>query len=76
MAYNFDSEYYPMMVRIEAGPGTIVHFAENSDYEGVFKVEVDSDYIVSLVDDRVANQVGLDSEQVANMVRERLQILT
>tara|TARA_X000001316_G_scaffold12182_2_gene6109 strand:+ start:1562 stop:2854 length:1293 start_codon:yes stop_codon:yes gene_type:complete len=70
MAYNFDSEFYPMMVRIEAGPGTIVHFAENSDYEGVFKVEVDSDYIVSLVDDRVANQVGLDSEQVANMVRE------
>lgn len=70
MAYNFDSDYYPMMVRIEAGPGIIVHFNENSDFEGVFQVDVDSDYIVNLIDERTAGTAGLDSERVANMVRE------
>ena len=45
MAYNFDSDFYPMMVRVEAGPGIIVHFGYNIDFEGVFKVDLDSDYV-------------------------------
>jgi hypothetical protein len=64
MAYNFDSDFYPMMVRVEAGPGIIVHFGENSDFEGVFKVDLDSDYVVALINEHSS------SESVANMVRE------
>ena len=70
MAYNFDSEYYPMMVRVEAQTGIIVHFDENSDYEGVFRVEIDSDYIVGIIDNRIAAVSGLDSDQVENMINE------
>ena len=71
MAYNFDSDFYPMMVRVEAGPGIIVDFNENSDYEGVFRVNIDSDYIVALIQDNaVSGGGGLDSETIANMVRE------
>lgn len=70
MAYNFDSDFYPMMVRVEAGPGIIVHFGENSDFEGVFKVDLDSDYVVALINEHSSSGGGLDSETVANMVRE------
>lgn len=70
MAYNFDSDFYPMMVRVEAGPGIIVHFGENSDFEGVFKVDLDSDYVVALINEHSSSGGGLDSESVANMVRE------
>ena len=70
MAYNFDSEFYPMMVRVEAQTGIIVHFDENSDYEGVFRVEIDSDYIVGIIDNRIAAVSGLDSDQVENMINE------
>ena len=70
MAYNFDSEFYPMMVRVEAQTGIIVHFDENSDYEGVFRVEIDSDYIVSLIDSRISAVSGLDSDQTYNMIQE------
>lgn len=71
MAYNFDSDFYPMMVRVEAGPGIIVHFGENSDFEGVFKVDLDSDYVAAIVDDRSSsNSGGFDSETIANMIRE------
>lgn len=70
MAYNFDSDFYPMMVRVEAGPGIIVHFGENSDFEGVFKVDLDSDYVVSIIDKNAGSSGGLDSDTIANMVRE------
>lgn len=70
MAYNFDSDFYPMMVRVEAGPGIIVHFGENSDFEGVFKVDLDSDYVVSIIDKNASSSGGLDSDTIANMVRE------
>ena len=70
MAYNFDSEFYPMMVRVEAQTGIIVHFDENSDYEGVFRVEIDSDYIVALIDSRISAVSGLDSDQTYNMIQE------
>ena len=70
MAYNFDSDFYPMMVRVEAGPGIIVHFGENSDFEGVFKVDLDSDYVVAMINEHATSGGGLDSETVANMVRE------
>ena len=70
MAYNFDSEFYHMMVRVEAQTGIIVHFDENSDYEGVFRVEIDSDYIVALIDSRISAVSGLDSDQTYNMIQE------
>ena len=70
MAYNFDSEFYPMMVRVESGTGVIVDFHENSDFEGVFRVNIDSDYIVALINDKLAAVSGLDSDRVENMVRE------
>lgn len=71
MAYNFDSDFYPMMVRIEAGPGIIVHYNENSDYEGVFRVDVDSDYIVALIKDNTSSSgSGFDSDQIRSMVKE------
>ena len=70
MAYNFDSDFYPMMVRVESGTGIIVDFHENSDFEGVFRVNIDSDYIVALIDDKLAAVSGLDSDRVENMVRE------
>ena len=70
MAYNFDSDFYPMMVRVESGTGIIVDFSENSDFEGVFKVNIDSDYIVALIEEKLAVVSGLDSERVENMVRE------
>ena len=70
MAYNFDSDFYPMMVRVESGTGIIVDFHENSDFEGVFRVNIDSDYIVALIEDKLAAVSGLDSDRVENMVRE------
>ena len=70
MAYNFDSDFYPMMIRVESGTGIIVDFNENSDFEGVFKVNIDSDYIVALIEEKLAVVSGLDSERVENMVRE------
>ena len=69
MAYNFDSDFYPLMVRVEAvGKGIIVDFHENDDWEGVFRVNIDSDYIVNLIESKLT--ASLDSESVANMVRE------
>ncbi len=73
MAYNFDSDFYPMMVRVEAQTGIIVHFDENSDFEGVFRVEIDSDYIVGLIDNRISAVSGLDSDEVRNMINEHSQ---
>lgn len=70
MAYSFDSDFYPMMVRVESGTGIIVDFHENSDFEGVFRVNIDSDYIVALIEEKLAAVSGLDSESVENMVRE------
>lgn len=70
MAYSFDSEFYPMMVRVESGVGIIVDFNENSDFEGVFRVNIDSDYIVALIEEKIAAVSGLDSDRVENMVRE------
>ena len=70
MAYNFDSDFYPMMVRVESGTGIIVDFHENSDFEGVFRVNIDSDYIIALIEEKLAAVSGLDSESVENMVRE------
>jgi len=72
MAYNFDSDFYPMMVRVEAGPGIIVDYNENSDYEGVFRVNIDSDYIVDLINEHSAGSggSGFDSDQIRSMVRE------
>lgn len=69
MAYNFDSDFYPLMVRVEAvGKGIIVDFHENDDWEGVFRVNIDSDYIVNLIDSRLS--ASLDSENVENMINE------
>jgi len=72
MAYNFDSELYPIMVRVEAeGKGIIVDYNENDDWEGVFRVNIDSDYVVALINDKLASSgAGFDSETIANMVRE------
>lgn len=70
MAYNFDSDFYPIMVRVESGPGIIVDYNENDDWEGVFRVNIDSDYVVALIDDRLNGVGGFDSETIANMVRE------
>lgn len=70
MAYNFDSDFYPMAIRVESGTGIIVDFNENSDFEGVFRVNIDSDYIVALIEEKIAAVSGLDSERVENMVRE------
>lgn len=72
MAYNFDSDFYPMMVRVEAGPGIIVDFGENSDYEGVFRVNIDSDYIVNLIQEHSSGGAGsgFDSDQIRSMVEE------
>lgn len=69
MAYNFDSDFYPIMVRVEAvGKGIIVDFHENDDWEGVFRVNIDSDYIVNLIDSRLS--ASLDSDNVENMINE------
>jgi len=71
MAYNFDSDFYPMMVRVDhGGPGILVDYNENSDFEGIFKVTLDSDYVVNLIDENTSAGGGLDSEQVFNMIRE------
>lgn len=70
MAYNFDSDFYPMMVRVEAGPGILVDYNENSDYEGVFRVNIDSDYIVALIQEHATSGSGFDSDQIRSMVEE------
>jgi hypothetical protein len=71
MAYNFDSDFYPLMTRVDhGGPGILVDFNENSDFEGVFTVTLDSDYVVNLIQEQTTSGSGLDSEQVYNMIRE------
>ena len=65
----FDSEYVPLVTRIEAGLGVLVQYTANDAGEGVWKTSLDSDYVKIILD----KALSLDSNSllsVADRLRE------
>ena len=59
----------PFFTTINAAPGVKVVSTINSDFEGVYDISIDSDYIVNLIQQAVANVGGLTNQQRLDLAK-------
>ena len=59
----------PFFTTINAAPGVRVVSTINSDFEGVYDISIDSDYIVNLIQQAVTNVGGLTNQQRLDLAK-------
>ncbi len=59
----------PFFTTINAAPGVIVVSTINSDFEGVYNISIDSDYVVGLIQQAVQNLGGLSEQQRLDLAK-------
>jgi hypothetical protein len=59
----------PFFTTINAAPGVRVVSTINSDFEGVYNISIDSDYVVGLIQQAVQNLGGLSEQQRLDLAK-------